>query len=336
MSDADVSALVFNSGFTTRERTTRTSGRGVGLDIVRAQVEGLRGRIELSSAPGQGARFTITLPSNMGSSPIVLVRCARQNLAIPLQAVESVVAIGAESLVRCADGAVLEHRGRRLRLEDLGGLLGLRVALLEGDREPAVIVRGQDRHVAVRVDEVIGDLDVRIRPLPDEIRDNPAYDGAAMLPNGELVLVLRPDWVATAQASADAFAREGRRALVVDDSLTARAVHRSMLEAGGYSVHTAASAAEALAQLARAAYDVLVCDLHMEPTDGAELTATVRSLPEQRRLPVLLVSAFDSPRDRGRALDAGADAFLSKAECAEGRLLGEVAAVLTRRGSTPP
>jgi len=118
---------------------------------------------------------------------------------------------------------------------------------------------------------------------------------------------------------------------VVDDSLTARALHRTALETGGYLVHTASNARQALEQLRHSAYDVMVCDIGMDEMDGYELTAAVRQRAETDSMPILLVSARDSENDRQRGLAVGADGFLTKKDCVSGRLLSEVSSVIARR-----
>jgi CheY-like chemotaxis protein len=120
---------------------------------------------------------------------------------------------------------------------------------------------------------------------------------------------------------------------VVDDSLTARALHRAMVEAGGFTVHLAASAARGLERLQADSYDVIICDLDMEEMDGVELVKRVRGTPDIESLPIILVSAHDEPAARSRGMAAGADGFLSKRECAAGRLLSEVLDVMSRRGA---
>jgi len=191
-------------------------------------------------------------------------------------------------------------------------------------------VQSQGKRVALAVDEVIGDLELAIRPLPPEVRELPAYQGAATLARGELLLIVRPDWVAGLERKAGIVA-SARRALVVDDSLTARALHRTALEAGGYVVHTASNGRQALEQLRHASYDVLVVDIGMEEMDGFELTRSIRKKPEIAKVPVVLVSAHDSASDRQRGAEAGADAFLSKKECVSGRLVAEVSSVIGQK-----
>ncbi|ATB50155.1 hybrid sensor histidine kinase/response regulator [Corallococcus macrosporus] len=323
--------LIFRPGFSTRADVTDTSGRGVGLDAVRASVEGLQGRIEVASTPGQGTRFMLTLPTDLGSSPVLVVRVLEQLVGLPMLAVEATQLARAESLRLGKRRAHLEYQGQLLSVVDLGARLGLRALAPPTEGQPLLIVQSGGKRVALVVDAVVGDRDLVIRPLPSEVRDVPAWQGAATLSRGELLLICRPDWLVTETAQVQVTAQ--RRALVVDDSLTARALHRAMLEAGGFTVHLAASGARALDRLATDTYDVVICDLDMEEMDGTQLIAKLRERPETASLPVILVSAHDSAVARERGLEAGADGYLSKRECAAGRLLAEVLDVMSRRGS---
>ncbi|NOJ83488.1 hybrid sensor histidine kinase/response regulator [Myxococcus xanthus] len=323
--------LIFRSGFSTRADVTDTSGRGVGLDAVRASVEALQGRIEVASTPGQGTRFMLTLPTDLGSSPVLVVRVLEQLVGLPMLAVEATQLARAESLRLGKRRAHLEYQGQLLSVVDLGARLGLRALAPPAEGQPLLIVQSGGKRVALVVDAVVGDRDLVIRPLPSEVRDVPAWQGAATLSRGELLLICRPDWLVTETVQVQVSAQ--RRALVVDDSLTARALHRAMLEAGGFTVHLAASGARALDRLQSDTYDVVICDLDMEEMDGIQLIAKLRERPETASLPVILVSAHDSSVARERGLKAGADGYLSKRECAAGRLLAEVLDVMSRRGS---
>jgi two-component system chemotaxis sensor kinase CheA len=181
------------------------------------------------------------------------------------------------------------------------------------------------------VDELLDDRELVLRPLPVEVRDLRAYQGAATLARGELVLVLRPDWIVDLDQRRETAGSGGRRALVVDDSLTARALLRTALESGGYLVHMASSAQHALEQLRHSAYDVMVSDIGMKEMDGFQLAAAVRLRPETDSMPILLVSASDTEATRERGATAGADGFLTKKDCVSGRLLAEVGTVIERR-----
>jgi two-component system, chemotaxis family, sensor kinase CheA len=328
--------LVFRPGFTTREEVSAVSGRGVGLDLVRSQVLDQRGQVEVQSTWGQGTRFLLSLPADLGSSPLLVVRAGEQLAGVPMAAIESSLRARPEHVAFADGGATLDYREELLRLEDLGARLGLRAELPAQAGAPVLVLQQQGERLALLVDEVLGDKDLTVRPLPPEARDLPAWQGAATLAGGELLLVLRPEWLVRPQDDGPR-ARPARslRALVVDDSLTARALHRTALESGGYQVHLASSARQALQLLGSGAYDVLVCDVAMEAVDGLALTRHLRERPETRGLAIILVSAHDSPEGRTKGLLAGADGFLSKRDCASGRLLAEVAQVIARRKEAP-
>ena len=331
MPTAQLHQLIFRPGFSTRAEVSEVSGRGVGLDVVRNQVQALHGHVEVHSLPGQGTRFLLTLPAQLGSSPILAVRCGEHQLGLPMMVVES------SRLARPADLRVgrtlvqLVHREQLIVVQDLGALMGLRQPEAPWDGQPLLVLHWQGRRLAVTVDEVLGDRDLVIRPLPREVRDLPAYQGAATLARGELMLVLRPEWLVNPERRGAAGVAGTRRALVVDDSLTARASHRTTLEAGGYIVHTASTGLQALEQLRHSTYDVMVCDIGMEEMDGFQLATAVRQRGESDTMPILLVSARESDADREKGAAAGGDGFLTKKECVSGRLLSEVSAAIARR-----
>jgi chemotaxis protein histidine kinase CheA len=322
--------LIFRPGFSTRQQITETSGRGVGLDVVQTEVNALGGRVEVQSVEGQGTRFTLTLPLELGSSPVLILRCGEHQLGLPMMSVELIKAARAEDLRITRGGMHLLHQDQLLTLSDLGALLGVRQPSATSAGQPVAVVQAQGQRVAVAFDQVLGDRDLVIRPLPRELRSIAAYQGEAIFTRGELVLVLRPDWLVAAALKPPLDVRT-RRALVVDDSLTARAIHRSMLEAHGFTVHTAGNGQQALEQLRHTAYDVMICDVGMEGMSGLELTRAVRASPQTRAMPVVLVSGRDADMERMDWLEAGADGYLSKRECAKGRLLSEVQAVIARR-----
>lgn len=333
MHEAQLRDLIFRPGFSTRTDVTDTSGRGVGLDAVRSAVEAMQGRIEVVSTKGSGTRFMITLPMELGSSPVLTVRAIDSQVGLPMLAVESTQLASQENLRIGRMKTQLDYNGQLVPVVDLGARLGLRASAPPSEGQPLIIVQSGGKRMALAVDAVVGDRDLVIRPLPAEVREVPAYQGAAILSRGELLLILRPGWVVTDSTPQAVAMPQSRRALVVDDSLTARALHRAMLEAGGFTVHLASSGARAMERLQTETYDVIICDLEMEEMNGTELIAKLRAAPDTREVPVILVSANDSAGARSRGLSAGADGYLSKRECAAGRLLTEVLDVMSRRGT---
>src|SRR6266849_1865751 len=332
MTPAQLHQLIFRNGFSTRRTVTEVSGRGVGMDVVRSQMQALQGHVEVHSTPGQGTRFTLTLPAELGSSPVLVVRCGEHELGVPMSAVETSLLARSGELRVARTRVQLAHREQLITTQDLGALLGLRQPEVPHDGQPLLILQSQGRRIALAVDEVVGDRELVIRPLPPEVRDLAAYQGAATLARGELVLIVRPDWLSGFEKR-DVLTGT-RRALVVDDSLTARALHRTALEAAGCAVHPASSGRQALEQLRHSSYDVMVSDIGMDEMDGYELTLQARRQSELEAMPIILVSARDSDADRQRGATSGADGFLSKKDCASGRLIAEVQAVIARRQGT--
>ncbi|HEX8538804.1 MAG TPA: ATP-binding protein, partial [Cystobacter sp.] len=255
MHETQIRDLIFRPGFSTRTDVTDTSGRGVGLDAVRAAVESMQGRIEVLSTKGSGTRFVLTIPMELGSSPVLTVRAIDASVGLPMLAVESTQLATADNLRIGRSKTQLDYNGQLVPVTDLGARMGLRAAAPPSEGQPLIIVQSGGKRMALAVDAVVGDRDLVIRPLPAEVRDVPAYQGAAILSRGELLLILRPGWVVAETTPTTVAMPQSRRALVVDDSLTARALHRAMLEAGGFTVHLASSGARAMERLQTETYD---------------------------------------------------------------------------------
>lgn len=331
LTDEQAAQLIFEPGFSTAKAVTNASGRGVGLDVVRSEVMLLDGTIQVHTRAGQGTRFVATVPVELGSSVLLVVRVGEHRFGVPAMQVGSLQSTRRDALHVGRGRVQMEVRGRLVPVHSLGALLGTTPPSVPGDRQPLVAMQVGDSAFVLAVDDIEGDQDLVIRPLPVQLRALNAYQGAATLGGGELMLVLRPDWLAERTGRAADTVPSERRVLVVDDSLTARALHRTILETGGFTVHTAGSAAQALEQLRGATYDVVVCDIGMEGMDGFALTRTLRARADTREVPIVLVSAHDGDAERTRGMAAGADAFLSKRDCVSGRLLAEVTQVTGRR-----
>lgn len=331
MADDQLANLIFEPGFSTASSVTNTSGRGVGLDVVRSEVTLLDGTLQVHTRLGQGTRFVASLPMELGSSALLVVRSGEHRFGIPAMQIGQLLSADREALHIGRGRIQMEFRGRLAPVHNLGSLLGTAPPAVPSQHQPLVAMQVGESAFIIAVDDIEGDLDLVIRPLPSQLRGINAYQGAGTLGGGELMLVLRPDWLAERMGRSSDTVQAERRVLVVDDSLTARALHRTILETGGFTVHTAGSAEQALEQLRGATYDVIVCDIGMEGMDGFALTRALRARADTREVPIVLVSAHDGESERSRGMAAGADAFLSKRDCVSGRLLFEVTQVTGRR-----
>jgi len=332
MNPLQLQQIVFHSGFSTRAQVSAISGRGVGLDVVKSALAKLHGQVEIQSRTGRGCKFVLTLPVELGSTPALLVRSVDETLGLPMLSIESVTSVRRDYLHRVRNEMRLPFRDMLIPLSDLAALLGLREGTVPAEGQPAVVLGYRGQYAALAVDEVIGDRELPVRGLPSELSGLAAYQGASVLSRGDLVLMLDAGWLVDPLRSKESRpAATGSAVMVVDDSLTARALHRSTLEAGGYQVHAVASASQALEALDRGSYMAIVCDIAMDGIDGIELTAQLRARADTRQLPIILVSGREGLDDRQRGLEAGADGYLTKSECAQGRLLRELQSVLRAR-----
>ncbi len=334
MSPNQLQQFIFKPGFSTAESITSTSGRGVGLDVVQDEVGALKGVIEVQSTAGKGTRFLLTLPVALGGTSVLIARLGEHRLGIPTTSVESVVRARRSELTIGRNRMRMEYQDEALTVVDLGDLMGLRQPLVPKDGHHILVIAARGERTALVVDEVIADADLVIHPLPDGLDPHQAYQGAATLADGQHLLVLRPRFMVQSSTRRQTAVSGTRQVLVVDDSISARALHRTVLEAGGFSVHTASGGLAALQQLDVTAYDAVISDIHMDDLDGLTLTARIRDKKETRHLPVILVTGNVDDDVRLAATNVRADALLSKSECAAGNLLAAVQKAISRKASS--
>ena len=218
MSPAKLAELVFLPKVSTARAVTATSGRGIGMDAVKKGVEELHGHVELQTTWGQGTRVLVTFPAGLGSSPVLVVRADDYDFGIPMLSVESIAASKPANLVTGRNEARLKYQDELLSIVDLGVILGLRHPRpIAGGR--LLVIRSQRRRVALWVGEIVGDMDLAIRSLPPEVSHLPQYQGASTLAGGQLLLIMRTDWLTGGHAAEPAIDSRAP----VDDSRTARA-----------------------------------------------------------------------------------------------------------------
>ena len=320
-SQAELFSLLYEPGFTTRGVVTPLSGRGVGLDIVRQRIAEMHGRVEVESRPGRGARFTVVVPFDLSIVRGLIVRAGNAPFVIVTTAIVRLLRVASADLRAVAGRFYLRDAAALIPLADLDTVLGLArrtraVAIDEGPR-PCVVLAAGDRRVALRVDALVEERDVVIRPLGARVRRSAFVSGATVIGDGEVAPVLDvADLVRLArpaQSQEAAPIARRNRVLVVDDSVTTRQLERSILEAAGYEVDVARDGQEAWDLLvAGEVFDLVVSDVEMPRLDGFQLVERVRGGARTERLPVVLVTARDSDVDRRHALEVGASAYVVK------------------------
>ncbi len=345
--------LLFTPGFSTAAELTDTSGRGVGLDVVRERVRGLGGSMRIKSEPGRGTTFELLISPSVSTTRGLLLEVGGQTLAIPVGAVSRVLRISPQRFERIGGVLVLregeEHGGTPMPVARLDTVLQVQRldAEPEGpradDRVMVLVVAAGDDRVAFVTDNVAGEQDMVVKPLPYPVRRLRNLAGAALRGNGEVLPVLSPtDLVASARAVQNAGAEPpkpharpvlvrppaSRRVLVVDDMLTTRTLEKAILEHAGYRVLVAKSGREAWEVLQQEPVDAVVTDVDMPEMSGFELLARVRQSGQLGRLPVVLVTSLSSQQERARGMELGASAYITKGQFDQAQFLDVIATVI--------
>lgn len=337
MSTQEILSLLFRPGFSTASLITDTSGRGVGLDVVKEAVDRLKGTVEVASAPGRGTTFTITLPITLAIVDVLLVMAGGQDFAIPVAAVEEVLSHEEQAVAEVAGRPCIQWRGQSIALFDTAEVLGVETAPHEG---PILVISSAARRVALRVEALVGQQEVVIKGLGSFLPRVRHIVGCSILGDGRVVLVLDPnELVDTARRPARAVRpasssrrrllegrqeRAKRRLLVVDDSLAIREMLRSIFEAAGYDVALASDGEAALQVLQATKVDGVVTDIEMPRMDGFELTRLIRERPDTQEMPVVIVTGLAKEEDKRRGLEVGANAYIVKSAFDQTALLDAV------------
>lgn len=333
ISDEEALYLVMQPGFSTSETVTDVSGRGVGMDVVRTQVEDLKGSIRIETQPGRGSRFLLDLPLTLSTAQVLMVEVAGQILAIPIGYVEETLLLDPADVFREGGHPVFRLRDRTISIYQMSQFLGG----LESRASPrhhqflaVVILQGRGQRVGFQVARFLEQSEVVVKTLGSFVDSVAFISGATILGDGKPSLILDvPDLLSSLALqrtsstlripgvggvfSMDAN-RGASKVLVVDDSITTRALQKGILENEGYEVHTAACARDALRILDEERFDLLLTDVEMPEMDGFQLTEKVRANPELGNLPIIICSVKGSEDDRLKGMRLGAQAYLVKRE----------------------
>ncbi len=331
----EVIALLFRPGFSTTKSADRVSGRGVGLDEVRATLEQLGGSVSVSPVEGfpGGTRFELDFPVSVLSTRGLVVEDGGQRYVLPLHNVlrteraraRDLREVDGRRMLPTSNGSLIEFQPlQRLMAAADGGTGALPEAL------EVVILKLGKEDMAVCVQKVVGDAEVVIKPLPWNLAGRVRAAGVCVMRDGTLALALEPRQFARAWAktSLPAQRKAPPKVLVVDDSLTRRTLHSNLMRSAGYGVSSAPNGARAWEMLRSERFDILVTDVQMPELDGFALTERVRSDPTLARLPVVLVTGLTDRADEQRGVAVGANAYVRKQDFAQERLLETVASLL--------
>ena len=322
--EAELLETLFAAGFSTATELTQVAGRGIGMDVVRAEVADLGGRIEVATVKGRGTTFTLYLPLTLAVTQTVLIKAAAEDYVVPSEMVEQVQQLKAHALEAAYAAGEVRWGGNVYPFFYLPRLLG------EAEHGPSVqaynavlLLRHGAHRVAIHVDEIVGNREIVVKNSGPQLARVPGMAGATVMGSGRVVLILNPVLAAShlhAPRGAERRAPEVPQApveaapliLVVDDSLTVRKVTSRLLTREGFEVATAKDGLEALERLQERRPTAMLVDIEMPRMDGFELTQHVRADAQTADIPIIMITSRTAEKHREHALSLGVDAYLGK------------------------
>jgi chemosensory pili system protein ChpA (sensor histidine kinase/response regulator) len=323
MTPSELHDLIYHQGITTAPEVTSISGRGVGMDAVKAAVSRLKGTIQVASEPDRGAVFTIRLPLTLAVMRALLVRSNGETFAIPMAVITQVLRATPEQVEHIGRQPVLRTGGQVLPAVHLGAALQLKHPPDHTVRTaPVLVIDVGGRKLALLVDHLVEAREIVVKKLAGLLGTIRGVTGVTVTGDGAAVLIVNPnDLMAAAEAGgsqpaarAAALPTAALDVLIVDDSVSVRHVLTSFIRKAGLNPITAKDGVEALEVLEHAAKppDVALLDIEMPRMDGYELTAALRSSAEFRNLPIVMLTSRAGEKHRQKAFRLGATEYLVK------------------------
>jgi chemosensory pili system protein ChpA (sensor histidine kinase/response regulator) len=344
LSDEQAANLVFMPGFSTAEKVTELSGRGIGMDVVRSEVNALGGRIESSTRVGEGSTFTLVLPLTTAVTQVVMLRMGDFTIGVPSNLMETVLRVPSQAVDQAYDSNAFDYAGQSVHFYWGGALLQTSGRSLEPAARTAqvAVFRSAGQRLAMHVDEVLGNREVVVKNLGPQLARLPGLAGMSVLPSGAVVLIYNPVALATVygeQARALSVRRDAQGStsaaagiavsdqlpliLVVDDSITVRRVTQRLLKREGYRVALANDGLHALEKLQEERPTVVLSDIEMPRMDGFDLLRNIRGDAKLKDLPVIMITSRIAEKHREHARELGVNHYLGK-PYSEEELLGLV------------
>ena len=339
--DQQAANLIFMPGFTTAAQVTELAGRGIGMDVVRTEVNSVGGRIETSSVLGKGTQFKLVLPLTTAVTQVVMIRSGNLSVGVPANVVETVRRTAAKELQQAYNTGTLDVAGEAVPFFWSGALLqsSSQTVEVQGKTTSVVIFRSAAQRVALHVDEVLGNQEVVVKNLGPQLSRLPGLAGMSVLASGAVVLIYNPVALASVYGkearalSADSAEPHMLEAaggdsnkvavlapvvaqiplvMVVDDSITVRRVTQRLLQREGYRVVLAADGLQALERLQEERPSVVLSDIEMPRMDGFDLARNIRADARLKDLPIVMITSRIAEKHREYAKELGVDHYLGK------------------------
>ncbi|MDC7219011.1 MAG: response regulator [Spirochaetales bacterium] len=327
-----LSSYLFQSGFTTTQKVTSLSGRGVGLDIVRTNVEKTKGKITVKSEPGKGTDFELSLPLSLATVDGFFVSVQEKKFLIPAAFVKEILIIKRDEVMMMYNRNVIRLRDMIIPVYPLSALLDEEAAP-QSDKLSIVVVESMGDIIGISVDTVIQFSSMIFKPLPGKLSKLKVLQGIVFDENFEIINILFiPELINRFKGIRNIEFKERftpedkhyKQILVVDDSLSTREIEKSILEMGEFNVSTAVDGIDALEKLKEQYFHLILTDVRMPRMDGLTLIENVRRQTKYRNTPIIVVSSENKDELMEKVRSIGGNDLVSKKDFDRGNLLDKV------------
>ena len=329
MTDKEAYSLIFKAGFSTAKVVTNVSGRGVGMDVVKTNIEKLNGIIDVDSTYGEGTTLKLKIPLTLAIIQSLLVGVQEEYYAIPLASVIETVRISQDEIYTVENKSVLRLRNEVLPLVRLADIFGVDSVFDNAEQAYVVVIGLAENKIGVIVDFLIGQEEVVIKSLGSYLKGTEGIAGATIRGDGRVTLIV--DIAAMMQmakqvkVSISKLAQESEtkkeknspsdyQVLIVDDSMTDRAIMKKSLKPLGISISEATNGMEALEIVKNGdkTFDAILIDIEMPKMDGYTLAGEIRKYAKFKNLPLIAVTSRTSKTDRMRGVESGMTEYITK------------------------
>lgn len=333
MDENEILMLIFKHGFSTKEIITDISGRGIGLDVVKTNIENINGHVKIKTLLGKFTSFELCIPLTLSSERGLVVNSSKQIYVVPTSAVQRVLIAKIEDVIEVNGSQVIMVDDHPVSLRTLTDVLGFEQSDLPDNNIFSIVVLNKGEHsVAILVDEIIGEREIVIKPIQTPLSKIPCVAGGTLSGNNQVITVLEPSDLINRALKLESARRITLQAdteksnlkphiLVVDDSITTRTLEKNILESKNYQVTVAVNGKEAWEILQKQQFSLVITDVAMPLMDGFTLTERIKHNEKLRDMPVIIVTSLGSDEEKKRGIDVGANAYIIKHEFESGALL---------------
>ncbi len=328
MSEKEAFMLIFKPGFSTAAKVTNVSGRGVGMDVVKSNIEKLNGIIEVDSEKDKGTKIKLKIPLTLAIIQSLLVGVQDEYYAVPLASVLETVRITPEEIQTVEGRSVLRLRDEVLSLVHLADIFDVERIFDMGEHAYVVIIGLAESKIGVIVDSLVGQEEIVIKSLGEYLKNIPGIAGATIRGDGRVTLIIDVgalmDMAKNIKSTIKNLeVREAKKEknspsdyniLIVDDSKTDRTIMRKALEPLGVTITEATNGVEALNLIkdGNKIFDAALVDIEMPRMDGYTLASEIRKFNRFKNMPLIAVTSRTSRSDRLRGVEVGMTEYITK------------------------